>query len=132
MREYKLRAWYKPLKKMVKVGQITFEKGTWNYESDNREYVGVCIPYQPSFILMQYTGMKDINGTEIYEGDIVKDQYCIYEVVYDGNGYYVKVVRVLKECGTQKGLLYDLSNYEDLEVIGNIYENLELLEKPNE
>ena len=77
----------------------------------------------------QYTGLKDKNGKKIFEGDIVKDQYCIYEVVYDGNGYYAKVVELLQECGTQKGILYNFSDYKDLEVIGNIYENPDLLEK---
>ena len=76
----------------------------------------------------QYTGLKDKNGKKIFEGDIVKDQYCIYEVVYDGNGYYVEVNRLLKECGTEEGILYDLSDYKDLEVIGNIYDNPELYE----
>ena len=77
----------------------------------------------------QYTGLKDKNGKKIFEGDIVKDDYCIYEVVYDGNGYYIEVVKLLKECGTQKGILYDLSDYKDLEVIGNIYDNPELLKE---
>ncbi len=77
----------------------------------------------------QYTRLKDKKGKKIFEGDIVKDQYCIYEVVYDGNGYYIQVVKLLKECGTAKGLLYDLSDYKDLEIIGNIYDNPELLEE---
>ena len=62
MRDIKFRAWNKNTKKMYKIGQITLEKGTWNYEPDNREYVGMSIPYQPSFMLMQYTGLKDKNG----------------------------------------------------------------------
>lgn len=76
----------------------------------------------------QYTGLKDKNGKKIFEGDIVKDEYCIYKVVYDGNGYYVEVDKLLKECGTEKGLLYDFSDYKDIEVIGNIHDNPELLE----
>ena len=62
MRDIKFRAWNKNTKKMYKIGQIILEKGTWNYEPDNREYVGMSIPYQPSFMLMQYTGLKDKNG----------------------------------------------------------------------
>ena len=130
MREYKFRAWYKPLKKMVKVGQITFEKGTWNCEPDNREYVGVCIPYQPSFILMQYTGMKDINGTEIYEGDIVAEE-----------GHYVNSDRLVYQkiqwkdnyaCWLrgeyQRLTPKNIERYK-IVVVGNIYDNPELLKE---
>lgn len=82
--------------------------------------------------LMQYTGLKDKNGNEIYEGDICnikvwfgeifticplviifKDQKFGYEL-YEGSGdYYVM-------C---------LSEFEEYEIIGNIHENPELLEK---
>ncbi len=58
MREYKFRAWNKHYKKMFKIGQITLDKGTWNYEPENREFIGMSVPYQPSFILMQYTRTK--------------------------------------------------------------------------
>ena len=94
---------------------------------ENIRYAGE----EPIFLetIGQYTGLKDKNGKKIFEGDIVKDDYCIYEVVYDGNGYYVEVVKLLKECGTDKGVLYDLSDYKDLEVIGNIYDNPELLKE---
>ena len=71
-REIKFRAWYKDLKKMFKIGQITLEEGTWNFEPNDRDFIGMSIPYQPSFVLMQYTGLHDKNGKEIYEGDIVR------------------------------------------------------------
>lgn len=71
-REIKFRAWNKDLKKMFKLGQITLEKGLWNYEPNDKEFIGMSIPYQPSFVLMQYTGLHDKNGKEIYEGDIVQ------------------------------------------------------------
>lgn len=122
MREIKFRAWNKNLKKMYKIGQITLEKGTWNYEPDNREYIGMSIPYQPSFVLMQYTGLKDKNGKEIYEGDIVTcgDKNIKYLIEWQDTGL--------------KGRQWNNSSYiglkywqKDLEVIGNEFDNPELL-----
>ena len=79
-REIKFRAWHKNLKKMFKIGQITLEKGTWNYEPNDRDFIGMSIPSQPSFILMQYTGLHDKNGKEIYEGDIIRIKDSLIEI----------------------------------------------------
>ena len=76
--------------------------------------------------LMQYTGIKDKNGKEIYEGDIVilndteEENRCVVKYKY---GSYILIDRDLRE---------DLSNVEShkfLEVVGNIYENKNLLEE---
>ena len=83
------------------------------------------------FILMRSTGLKDKNGSEIFEGDIVKyEAGCntvTEEVVYDKNfaGFGVKdadanIIFTFGELAED----VDLSSFE---VIGNIYENLELL-----
>ena len=139
MRNIKFRAWNKNTKKMYKIGQITLEKGTWNYEPDNREYVGMSIPYQPSFMLMQYTGLKDENGKEIYEGDIIEFSYDMFvgnfdtfvakgKVVFEEGAFYVEVFENERTTKDEAYLLYSI-NLDTIEVIGNIYDNPELLEK---
>ena len=52
MRDIKFRAWHKNIKEMFEVGQITLKKGIWDYQPEDRKYIGMSIPYQPSFILM--------------------------------------------------------------------------------
>ena len=125
MRDIKFRAWNKNTKKMYKIGQITLEKGTWNYEPDNREYIGMSMPYQPSFILMQYTGLKDKNGKEIYEGDIVKSYYYIpKQDGTEGERYTIKTIEY-----DEVRCKYNIDMFENLEIVGNKWDNPELLEK---
>ena len=71
-----------------------------------------------NLIVEQFTGLHDKNGKEIYEGDIVTDGVGKYKIIYD-----------LKLAGYQPYCIFrdDPENY--CEVIGNIYENPELLEK---
>lgn len=134
MRTIKFRAWHKEIKEMFQVGQITLEKGIWDYQPDDRKYIGVSIPYQPSFTLMQFTGLHDKNEKEIWEGDIVHCQtkygkakaiikfidgkfvaYWDSKLTHPKNGHHIA-------C-------YDIN--KRFEVIGNIYENKELLNETN-
>lgn len=135
-REIKFRAWHKDLKKMFKIGQITLEKGTWYYEPNDRDFIGMSIPSQPSFVLMQYTGLHDKNGKEIYEGDIVLlDCYYYEEPAFDGefkviyddiNGMWLLVDLENKGRGFTFGEIRSYYKAE-FEVIGNEYDNPELL-----
>ena len=84
--------------------------------------------YPGESILMQYTGLHDKNGKEIYEGDIVK-----HDGFYVGDGHYESGVDVVEfDDGCYLGGDGELNSYEivnkGIEVIGNIYENPELLD----
>lgn len=79
-------------------------------------------------ILMQYTGLKDKNGKEIYEGDIVKtyESNIICEVIFSEGAMFMLRWND-KKWGNNEYHHYGVGAFI-LEVIGNIYENPELLE----
>ncbi len=73
----------------------------------------------------QYTGLKDKNGKRIFEGDIarghniVHPSRIVYEVAYDEGGFYLY---------DKKGTGWHPTHIDDIEVIGNIHDNPELME----
>ena len=129
MREIKFRAWNEVLEKMY----------NW-YEFLNTNMKNTFIaPESTGMILMQYTGLKDKKGKEIYERDIVKINAHSYDFGFEKDR--IGEIRFLegcfgfyKELSEKKYLFNELSTefgYGELEyyeVIGNIYENPELLE----
>jgi len=95
----------------------------WNSENDTLFINQEDFDFDEKMIVMQCTGLKDKNNKWIYEGDIVKDinipsYFCIVEWIK--GGFY------LKSTVSNSFLLFDTTQQE---VIGNIYENPELLEK---
>ena len=84
------------------------------------------------FKLMQYTGRHDKNGVEIYEGDKV---WCTWTTTYDdkeGVGvieYHAPSFIIVREVHTDGKVPFDFNYFKTIEVIGNIYENPELLSK---
>jgi uncharacterized phage protein (TIGR01671 family) len=90
--------------------------------------------------LMQYTGLKDKNGVEIYEGDIVKIHITDGRINSVEKDYMFEVVWCFSEASFEYKTKADIlgnpcceaSNQHRVEVIGNIYENPDLLEALNE
>ena len=111
---------------MHKVGCLILKEGAWNFEPEDKDYIGVNIPYGPSVIIEQDTGIYDKNGKEIYEGDIVAEHNgdIIGTIIQHPSGeWQIAWIGILG--GVSK--LYDHRDW--CGVIGNIHENSELLEK---
>ena len=141
MREIKFRAYDTHTKTMLPIVDIIkFTKSEGIYITRDSAYgVGINIQYQPHIEIMQFTGLHDKNGKEIYEGDIVKrNEHSIpEEQVYvnaetgqikylDGSfGFYKNKGKIYLFNPLHDELAFDELKY--YEVIGNIYDNPELL-----
>jgi uncharacterized phage protein (TIGR01671 family) len=178
MRDIKFRAWDKNEEAMVDaftlwdlLEEFRYAEGEAIRENNKTvEFLGKPSRGLSSFFygendhmhLMQYTGLKDKNGVEIYEGDIVKMHYfyqslganmgvveseeeIVGEVFHDEFGWAITNIQgrhweelTAYEPGEGKSYIAHLYNMdgqtheESFEVIGNVYENAELLEAPSQ
>lgn len=143
MRDIKFRAWDKVSKKMLKIGLVDLDDMTvYNAKSGDfrcsyqrktkysnfEEFKDV-----KRLIFMQYTGMKDKKGKEIYDGDIIcwscgnfKENVVVF---WDDEHLRWSIHRIENKFAI--GCLYEYSDSSEIEVIGNIYENPELLKEGN-
>jgi uncharacterized phage protein (TIGR01671 family) len=137
MREIKFRVWLKDKQVMEKVRSIEwagiavssgFIKNidTISDRYYSKDYNGI-----ENYIIMQYTGLKDANGKEIYEGDIVKitnfiDMKTIYEIIWNEEvaSFEYKDGPYINEYGD---IIPGIHYPNECTVVGNICENPELL-----
>lgn len=141
MRKIKFRAWDYNAKSMVYLNKLKVQNGEIEYLLTMDKNGEMFVMWQQVTDLpdgklessgglnnlMQYTGLKDKNGIEIYEGDIVnciECECCGYIGWNDSEaGFYFNIL--LEDGRYEEEQLYDY--VDELEVIGNIYENHELL-----
>ncbi|WP_273958081.1 YopX family protein [Lacticaseibacillus paracasei] len=115
-REIKFRAWDKENKKMAQVSRIDFGPGGIKYLVDDS-------------VLLEYTGLKDKNGQSIYEGDIVRTgkdnigdpEPMIGQVIMREGSWLIENEKMQEAIDL-------FSEITSREVIGNIFEDKQLLE----
>lgn len=119
MREIKFRCWDKENKEMLDVEYLHWDDCTREFSIRTTMYSDYFGP--SDMILMQYVGLKDKNGKEIYEGDIVKGTFYGFPMPeYD---YIFQIYWDEKE----KGFMANYFEPSECEVIGNVWEDSDLL-----
>ena len=123
MREIKFRAWDK-IKRIMDFNPNTMGFG----------FINTLLTEDSSIVFMQYTGLKDRNGREIYEGDVVRATLIEDELKGFKTNCEALICWDIEDAGFYLETNYDKYphakpwNAEYIEVIGNRYENPELLE----
>lgn len=130
MRTIKFRAWDNENNQMLDVQELNFEDCFYGGEMQIKTTMYNDYFDCREMPLMQYTGMHDKNGKEIYEGDILQidvdkawvmwnDKYGYFQLVPIGDYYF------------DSDVIGQALEYTKPEVIGNVFENKELLNETN-
>jgi len=129
------------IKSLVHIPNCENQDSDCDYEKDAEGSIIVCQKFD-AYILLQLTGLTDKNGKDIYEGDILRTfhfiddlshvkAYLHHKVVYDNEKGVFNAINLKSEDEllTTHGncFLYVALKDESIEVIGNIYENPELI-----
>ena len=127
-REIKFRAYHKERKEMFEIASIDFEEKKVVLSNELIKLLNVDFK---QFELLQYTILKDKNGKEIFEGDIVKilklegyGEYCDQVECTGKIECYISELRI-----QPLNLRLSDESIVEIEVVGNIYENKNLLEE---
>jgi len=126
MKDVRFRAWIRKENAMYMVKKLEFDG---ELSKVIVEKGGKMVEYLPREVeLMQYTGIRDNDGTEIYEGDIVKvlgKENQLFGYIWY-NGYYF-TVNLHNVPGADNWPIMKEENIKSMDVIGNIYENSTLI-----
>lgn len=137
-REIKFRVWDKNTKKFLFQEDFAIRGDglyilTWDWHHDYGKSWG--FPRDDEYVIQQYTGLEDKNGKEIYEGDFIKYEHPNDDQCVSRNTTNIVLVRWSEENeDNHPGFrIVDLwGQYGEREVVGNIFENPELLKNEHQ
>jgi uncharacterized phage protein (TIGR01671 family) len=121
-REIKFRAWNKKENRFLNSANLMISSDGlvwWQFGLGEPRLLE-----QDDLVLMQYTGLKDKNGKEIYEGCILRTSWGeIGVVIFDNTGF------TLFRKNPQRYVDHDSEFFEDCEILGDIFQNPELIKE---